>query len=362
MSPSFLFPLLLCLPMFAPAQEDQAEIVYFGKDHYLIEGSAVAEDQKESPFDRLPISLGPVVRPPVWRLSKSSAGLSVRFTTNSPSIHVRWTLLNDTNMNHMADTGIKGVDLYVREGSQWQYVNTGRPTGKENDATLLQDATPETREYRLYLPLYDGIIELEIGIEPGFDMAKGEPSPTKPIVFYGTSITQGGCASRPGMAHTNILSRRLDTECINLGFSGNGRMEKPIAELIARIDAQLYIIECLPNMSAEMVADSTRPLIETLRAMRPPTPIVLVGNSPRADLALNPARAESLAQKNLALRRAFEEAVAEGIPALYLLPTRGALGDDQEGTVDGVHLTDLGFLRYAEFLLDALTERGLVEW
>ena len=106
----------------------------------------------------------------------------------------------------------------------------------------------ELREFKIFLPLYDGIENIEVGINSESFIKKPKKNHKKPIIFYGTSITQGACASRPGMAHTNIISRKLDIDCINFGFSGNGRMEQPIAELISMSDPLFYVIECMPNM------------------------------------------------------------------------------------------------------------------
>src|SRR5690606_8052703 len=132
----------------APAKKDNSK--YYGKESFLIEGTGVAEADKENAYDRLPASYQGKVRQPVWYLSKNSAGISVRFNTNSSSIKVKWGVLNDTKMNHMPETGIKGVDLYCKLNGVWTYVNTGRPTGKENSATLTSSLIPGEREFKLY--------------------------------------------------------------------------------------------------------------------------------------------------------------------------------------------------------------------
>jgi len=216
-------------------------IIYHGRQHFLIEGTAISDSLKESPYDRLPISYKEKVREPVWDLSKASAGITVRFHSNSTSINLKWTVLNDLDMSHMAATGIKGIDLYTKYNNKWRYVTTAGalvglktyqnksiPADSINEYELIKNMTPEFREYKLFLPLYDGVTKLEVGIDSAASIEKATPSSEKPIVFYGTSITQGGCASRPGMAHTNIISRKLDVDCINYGFSGNGRMETPL--------------------------------------------------------------------------------------------------------------------------------------
>jgi len=274
-----IFILLVILFSFS-LQDNAAQQVhtvkFYGKEFFILEGTAIPDSLKENRYDRLPLSYKEHVRPPVWNLSKSSAGLSIRFITNSSSINVKWEVLNDVKMNHMAETGIKGIDLYCRSGKNWQYVNTARPTGKLNEYSLVENMPVEDREFKMYLPLYDGLLNLAVGVDSRSDIRKPAKSIQKPIVFYGTSITQGGCASRPGMVYSNIISRKLDVDCINYGFSGNGRMEAPVAEVMAGIDASFYVIDCVPNMSAEEIHNNMIPLVDILREKNPVIPIVFV--------------------------------------------------------------------------------------
>src|SRR5688572_27441240 len=188
--------LLSCISSFGISQDTskkEENIKYYGREYFLIEGTTISETEKESPYDRLPASYKEKVRPPVWALSKNSAGLSVRFLSNSSLVKVKWLLLNDSKMNHMAETGIKGVDLYCNVNGSWKYINTGRPSEKENEALLVSTLSPAMREFRLFLPLYDGITRLEIGIDSLATIKKPGAQKYLPIVFYGTSITQGGC-------------------------------------------------------------------------------------------------------------------------------------------------------------------------
>ena len=161
-------------------------------------------------------------------------------------------------MDHMPDTGIKGVDLYFKDNDEWQYINTGVPIGFNNEYKLVENMENELREYKLFLPLYDGIKNIEIGVDSLSYVKKPKSNEKKPIVFYGTSITQGACASRPGMAHTNIISRQLDRDVINFGFSGNGRMEESIANLISDSNPIFYVIECMPNICLLYTSPSPR--------------------------------------------------------------------------------------------------------
>ena len=348
-------------------------IIYHGRQHFLIEGTAISDSLKESPYDRLPISYKEKVREPVWDLSKASAGITVRFHSNSTSINLKWTVLNDLDMSHMAATGIKGIDLYTKYNNKWRYVTTAGalvglktyqnksiPADSINEYELIKNMTPEFREYKLFLPLYDGVTKLEVGIDSAASIEKATPSSEKPIVFYGTSITQGGCASRPGMAHTNIISRKLDVDCINYGFSGNGRMETPIVELISEIDARFYVIECLQNMDSEQVKERVKPLVDIISTNHPHTPIVLVENMMYTMAFLNQTLETRLIEENTALKNEYDKIIKSGTPNIFYIKDNKEFLVDNEGTVDGVHLTDLGFKRYADYLIENFKKFKLI--
>lgn len=328
------------------------KIIYYGKEHFIIEGTGIPENEKESPYDRLPLASKDKVRKAVWDLSKNSAGITVRFFSNSSQIKIKWNLLNDTRMNHMAETGIKGVDLYTSVNGEWRYVNTGKPTGKNNEASLVSTLSKENREFKVWLPLYDGVTQLEIGIDSLASIEKPMKSNKLPIVFYGTSITQGGCASRPAMAYTTIISRKMDVDCINLGFSGNGKMESALVDVISGIKASFYVIDCLPNMTVAEVSERVGPLAQNLRTRNSNTPIVFVENIEYSKIFYEEATRKLIQDKNNALKAEFEKLKKAGMKNIYLITTKGAIGDDNEATVDGVHLTDLGFMRMADHLIE----------
>jgi hypothetical protein len=354
--------ILLCTSIFGISQEaskKEENIKYYGKEYFLIEGTGIAETEKESPYDRLPVSYKEKVRPPVWDLSKNSAGISVRFLSNSSLVKVKWELLNDSKMNHMAETGIKGIDLYCKVSGSWKYINTGRPTGKKNEALLVSTLPSALREYRLFLPLYDGVTRLEVGIDSLSRIEKPGAGKHPPIVFYGTSITQGGCASRPGMAYSNIISRKLGVDCVNFGFSGNGKMEAPIVEVMAAMQASFYVIDCVPNMSIEEVKKNVAPLVETIRAKHPNTPIVFVENIKYTMSFFEEKVNNDINAKNNALLTEYDKLLRKGIVNLVYIDNKGAIGDDNESTVDGVHLTDLGFMRFADYLIAKFKQNNL---
>ena len=328
----------------------KAQTVYYDASAFPLLGKI--SDATETRYERLPARLKEISREPVWELGKSTAGLAIRFCSDSRQISVKWETLYNGVMNHMAQTGSKGLDLYCLENGKWTYVNTARPTDKKSEATLISNMVRKERELMLYLPLYDGIVSLEIGIDslafiglPKVDL----PRRSKPIVAYGTSITQGGCASRTGMAHTNILSRRLNREIINLGFSGNGLLDEEIAELMCECDASLYIIE-YANCTAEQITERTEKFFRILRDKHPDTPVVFVENPTYTYTRFDLESQNRVNEKNKALQAVFNDLKAKKEKNIWLIHTTGHIGTDSEATVDGAHFTDLGFLRNADFM------------
>jgi lysophospholipase L1-like esterase len=256
-------------------------------------------------------------------------------------------------MNHMTATGIKGLDLYAWTNGKWQFVNSARPAGKSNQQIIISNMLANEREYLLYLPLYDGVINLQIGIDSTAVIEKPLlqiPSATKPIVCYGTSITQGGCANRPGMSYTSLLERKLNREVINLGFSGNGQLDYEIAELMSRrTDAGLFILDFIPNVTQEQVQDKTATFIQKLRAHNPDIPILFVESILFPHSMFDVQMYKTVTDKNKALRKEYE-LLRKQYKNIYYLPATKLIGTDGETTVDGIHLTDLGFTRFADEL------------
>ena len=307
-------------------------------------------------YDRLPLRANGVVRNEVWELGQRSAGICARFATDATAIKVRWSLRFDRlGLEHMPATGVSGLDLYIRtENGTWGWVAQGRPSQFPiNQVDLVNGLEPGWHEFLLYLPLYNGVNSAQIGISPECSISKPSPRPSernRPICFYGTSIVEGGCASRPGMFHTAILGRRLDYPVINLGFSGNGPMELELARFMAELDPVIYILDCLPNMEAAQVKERAFPFVKILRQARPNTPIVLVENIAYQGSPYLPERFKGYMAKNAVLRQSYHQMVESGLKNIFYLPCTELLGHDEEATVDGTHPNDLGFMRMANVM------------
>ena len=304
-------------------------------------------------YDRLPARAEGKVRAAVWNLSRNSAGIHVRFITDATNIHARWAVTS-TNlaMPHMPATGVSGLDLYVKtEKGEWRWLAVGWPVKQTNNSALISNLPPGRREYLLYLPLYNGTHFVEVGVPEDASITRAGAwgaGTRKPILFYGTSILHGACASRPGMVHSAILGRRFQFPHISLGFSGNGKMEPELADLLAELDPSVYVLDCLPNMIAAEVTARVEPFVKKLRAAHPRTPIVLVEDRTYADSFLVASKRERNETSRAALKAAYDQLRKSGVKDLHYLKGADLLGDDGEGTVDSSHPNDLGFMRQAD--------------
>ena len=332
------------------------EIVFKDASAFPLYGQI--SDQTNNRYERLPSSLENVSREDVWYLGRHSAGLFIRFRSNSTSIHLRWESTFNNTMNHMTDTGTKGLDLYTIHDGEWRYVCSAGPVGKHNECAVIRNMDPEYREYMLYLSLYDGVTSLEIGVDEGSVLGQPEvdrPSREKPVVMYGTSILQGGCANRPGMAHTNIISRRLDREVYNLGFSGNALLDMEIAELMASVeDPGLYVLDYVPNASAKAIDEIGEQFFRIIRDAHPDVPVIFIEDPIFPTCLFDKEILKEVTKKNIAQKRLFQKLKKAGEKKIYYIAAEGMMGDDGEATVDGCHLTDLGAVRYVEHVMPVI--------
>jgi hypothetical protein len=306
----------------------------------------VAENKGE--LIRLPSRLKDQLPPAVWNLGQSPSGGRIRFRTDSTRVSIKLAYPSAPNMANMHAFGQTGVDLYV----DGVYRSTAIAP---KDATYItpvehvffENLPRQERELTLYLPLYKPARVLGIGLDSDAKITKARRFATaKPVVFYGTSITQGGCASRSGLSYQAILGRQLNLDFVNLGFSGNGKGEPAVASMIAEIDASAFVLDFAQNNpTIESLREVYEPFLITLRTKHPKTAIIAI-------TAISSSRETGrLDQMREHVREVVKRRMAEGDRLLTLVEGTTLLGPDRlDGLVDGSHPNDLGFQWMAEGL------------
>ncbi|MFD2553475.1 SGNH/GDSL hydrolase family protein [Sphingobacterium tabacisoli] len=332
----------------------QSERTFYPVGSEVLKGRA-KEMRNETSLGRLPSRLQSQVRGAVWNLGQNAAGVYVDFRTDADTIVVRYAVSGGLSMPHMPTTGVSGVDLYLKEANTWRWAYGSYQFKDTIQYTFSNIGNNKTGIYRLYLPLYNTVKWLEIGVDKSqqFSFVNNKEK-TAPIVVYGTSIAQGACVSRPGMAWTNIVGRSLDKEVINLAFSGNGRLEQPVLDLIAQEEAAVYVLDCLPNLAitpqrSEKQLDSLIVgAVKTIRIKHPTAPIILTGHSSAFTPGfMNKGTLEEYEKSTEVGKATFDRLIKEGNKNLYWLDSR-TIALDVNSTVDYAHPNDYGMDKIAQ--------------
>ena len=312
-------------------------------------------------YDRLPCNVTSNVNGGVRSMKHHTSGMQFRFITDSKTLHFKWMPYSaNLAMYHMPSIGVSGIDIYKQDADgKWRYVKSGGIHDAKKGGSVTISWTPGT-PCLVNLPLYNGIRSFTLGIDPKATVKALGPRKSgvnKPVVFYGTSITHGGCCSRPGLAFVNIVGRDLDVPVVNLGFSGSGVMEFEMSRHLADIDASCYVLDCLWNMNKAkdrfdyrdirdrndpigVVKERYEPFIRALRKARPGVPIVM---AEQCDVWCKGPNA-----KDRFIRALYEKLIAEGWKDLVYLPKTEMYSGDTEGTVDGCHPNDIGMASMAK--------------
>jgi hexosaminidase len=281
----------------------------------------------------------------VKSLFTNSAGIAIAFTTNSTSIAAKWSVKGGKGLSNMSDINSMGLDLYIKKDGTWRYAGIGRPEGSHSEQVITANMDTLTKECLLYLPTYDEITSLEIGVDKS-SFIKPSASPfIGKYVIYGSSITQGASASRPGLAYPARMARATGLNFVNLGLSGNGKMEAPVIEMLGDINCDAYIMDCIANPSVKEILGRAPLAIRYLRKKHPETPIIFIQSVLMEKGFFDEEVRLKNKQQNEAIERVFNDLQKEQIPYLYLIKENNFLGTDNEGTIDGVHPNDLGFER-----------------
>lgn len=305
-------------------------------------------------YRRLPVNDDGVIPYKVDRLANAPAGGQIHFSTDSKSVWIRVELDGISWRYHMTPVGTYGFDAYKWEGGFQRFLGITRFNEGEQVFTskIMLQETSEMSSFTINLPLYNAVKKIEIGLEEGSALAVNTHFENKPcVVVYGTSITQGSAASRPGMAYPNILSRMLGREVVNLGFSGAGKGEPALADCINQIDGKGLIVLDFECNTHDALKEVLEPFIKQIRSEDKTTPILVLSriNLTRDALRKWKAKRKDLTQFQIDLVQKFKEA---GDDRIFFMDGRDLMDDEWkwEATVDGTHASDLGFSMMAKNL------------
>jgi lysophospholipase L1-like esterase len=302
-------------------------------------------DENAGELSRLPVKLKDSYRHPVWRLAQSPSGGRIRFRTNTSMLAIRLEYPEPPNMKNMHAFGQTGVDLYadgVYRGTA--IAAPDAKPGKITEYTYFKDQARIDREITLYLPLYMSVKVLGIGLDTEAHVDPAKPfAVSEPVVYYGTSITQGGCASRPGMSYQAILGRMLNVDYVNLGFSGNGLGEPELARAVASIHASCFVLDFAQNNpTVDSLAHAYAPFLEVIRSAHPETPVLVI--TPIYAARESWSRDARLEEMRELIRKVAAQRIAAGDRHLEIIEGTDLLGPSRgDGLVDGTHPNDLGF-------------------
>lgn len=308
-------------------------------------------DYKNEPvFKRLPDDVAKATNEGVAQLSLHTAGGRVRFSTNSKYVAIKVIMPQVNPMPHMPLSGSSGFDLYVDEGDSSKYYRTFMPPVGMQDGyeSIIHFNESSERNITINFPLYNAVSSLYIGLQESSSIGSGaEYAYKKPVLYYGSSITQGGCASRPGNSYQAIISRRFNCDYINLGFSGSAKGEDAIGDYMSDMDISVFVCDYDHNApNAEHLAATHEKLYNKFRTKSPLLPIVLVS---RPDFDNNPA--DSIKRRDV-VYSTFMKAISKGDKNVYYIDGQSLfIGEHRDCcTVDGCHPNDIGFLRMAEII------------
>jgi hypothetical protein len=317
--------------------------------------------QTKNTFQRVEKTESTAMPKAVQDLALNAAGIAIIFETNSPLIAAKWKLAEDKYLANMTPIAHSGLDLYCLKDHKWQYVSVGKPAkaSLNQEQIIVSRMDTTMKQFMLYLPLYNTVSELQIGVEPkslinapkrpGIDL-------NKRVVIYGSSIVQGASASRPGMAYPAIIQRKLGVDVINLGFSGSAKMEMAVAKYLATVSADCYVLDCIPNQTKDQIDERALPFIKYLKSQHPETPIVLIESVIRENGYFDRQVGNNVTRQNESIRRVYHALKNEKYKDIFYITAKQLIGNDHEATIDGTHLTDLGFTRISETINKVLEQ------
>ncbi len=345
-----------------PTPDPVDNMIFHDAAEFPVIGKLYPDDADR--YQRIPSSMKKGFREVLYEHGQNSTGLAVRFRSDAKGIAVRWkNHFEYPELTHLSPIAARGCDLYAMTADgKWRFMGVARPMNSgENTWYIIANLPGDETEYMLHLPLRDGLDLLEIGVNSDATMSQPQlDSPRrnlKPVIIYGSSIQHGEAASRPGMAASNILRRRLDRDVINLGFSAQAHLDYEIAHLLAQSDPAAIVLDFMPNATPAEIEEKMIPFIKIIRESHPDLPLIIVEvpEFAHAYKEFDQKYVDYINVKNRACREKFEQLKGAGDNNIYYVESVQLLPDDGDGTTDGYHFSDASMTRYANIIEPILT-------
>jgi len=316
--------------------EDETSFYSIENNKFIVHGLLWFNENNN--FNRLENSIH--ISENIDLLQRHPSGAYISFQTDSSKIDLRVRISQQAYMSHMSAIGQTGLDLYVLYKDKFIFLCTTKINEINYQINLIKDLPRENRQYRLYLPLYVELNELYIGIDCNASIQPIENIKRDKVICYGTSITQGGCVTRPGMNYPSIIGRSINYEVINFGFSGNGHLHTSIAEVISNVENLKYlIIEAEANAGAIGVLKERLELfINVILKKKPKLNIIIISHFPYSMALL-----KKDINNKIASHKKFQKQISEKYNIKFIDGQKLLKRLNYDESVDGIHLTDLGF-------------------
>lgn len=315
----FQFLLGFCLAFVSANAQKTEQLNFTNANQFTLIGKS---EDTPNRYDRIDTNKYKGLPARVAQLLSNSAGLAISFKTNSKVIGAKWCVSNSRALANMVPTAQKGVDLYIKNGNKWQFAGIGRVSGTCNEEVLISRMGDTEKECLLYLPLYDKVEKVEIGIEKKASISSNGNPFNKRVLIYGSSIVQGTGASRPGMAYPARLSRHTGINFMNLGLSGSAKMEPEVAAMVASIEADAYILDCVPNTNPQLITERTAKLIQTIRSSHPDAPIIVMQSLIRETGYWDKVLGAQVKQQNINVQNEVLSLLQKGMKNLYFITSK----------------------------------------
>lgn len=335
-----------CIPAHLLAQTDS--VVYTNAATLYISGKPF---NTINPYQRIDTAKYPALPAPVKRLLTHSAGLAICFTSNSTSISAKWCVNKPLTYANMTTINSQGLNLYVLKNGKWQFAGVAKPDKQKcAQAVIVEHMEKGEKRFLLYLPTYNELNSLEIGVERGSTIKSLPDIFKKRVAVYGSSVTQGASASRSGLAYPAVLSRHLGYDFVNIGMSGSAKMEPAVVAMVNDVEADAYLLDCIPNASVQQIKDRTLNMVMAIQKAHPGKPIILLNSISREQGFVDMKMGAMVVAQNKAVDSIANVLLKRHTKDFYFIDVKDFFGDDHEASTDYAHPNDLGFYRFVQKL------------